>query len=336
MKLDIRVFNVDRADDDVLSDYYDLIATSTADWLDEPPPDFDTAIGRLRSPTPGLGGILRWAAYVDGHLRAFATARLPEQENADVALLELTVHPDFRRRGVATGMLRTILPALREQQRSVIEASSVKKGGPGEHWASWLGCRQVDVTVAQRLALDAVDPTLWEVEAPPGYRSVSWISAAPEELVASYARARNAIHDAPQGGARISSPQWTVERVREREAGKKDSGFEQRVVAAVHRASGDVVGFTEVDLYPHRRDKAIQRDTVVSAEHRGRGLGRFVKAEMSKWLRSDQPELRTILTFTAESNKYMIHVNHQVGYTTTRVMLDFNSDIDTLAKRLES
>jgi len=334
--LDVRPFDVDHAGDNALADYYELVRASTADWSDEPPSDLETTIGRLRNPTPGLGGILRWAAYVDERLRAFATVRLPGHENEAIGLVDLTVHPDFRRRGIATAMLRHILVALREKGRPKIEALSVKKGGAGEHWATWLGFRQVHTIVAQRLAIDAVDPSLWAVDPPVGYRSVSWISTAPEDLVASYARTRNAIHDAPQSDGGHTSPQWTVDRVREREDGKKNSGFEQRVVAAVDEACGDVVGFTEVDLYPHRRDRAIQRDTVVSAGHRGHGLGRFLKAEMSKWLRTDRPELQTILTFTAESNHYMISVNHQVGYTTTRTMLDFSGDVIALEQRLGS
>ena len=40
---------------------------------------------------------------------------------------------------------------------------------------------------------------VWDAPVAPGYRLVEWSTEAPEELIASYAAARQAIADAPMG-----------------------------------------------------------------------------------------------------------------------------------------
>lgn len=59
-------------------------------------------------------------------------------------------------------------------------------------------------------------------------------------------------------------------------------------------------------------------DTVVAPLHRGRGLARFVKAHMLRWLLADKPELACIDTGTASADSPMIRVNEALGFVTTR------------------
>ncbi|WP_433269128.1 GNAT family N-acetyltransferase [Actinosynnema sp. CS-041913] len=54
---------------------------------------------RLRHPFVGLGPAVYWAAYLDGRIVGHAYAQFPESESAHLALSEVTVHPDVRRRG---------------------------------------------------------------------------------------------------------------------------------------------------------------------------------------------------------------------------------------------
>ena len=108
------------------------------------------------------------------------------------------------------------------------------------------------------------------------------------------------------------------------------NGIEHRVVAAVYEPSAEVVGFTEIELRPHRADVAFQGETAVVAEHRGHGLGRYIKGHMATWLRSDRPELTRVVTSTAASNVHMIRVNHQIGYTTSRTTLVMSCELSDL------
>ncbi len=55
-----------------------------------------------------------------------------------------------------------------------------------------------------------------------------WVVRDGTGIVASYAAARSAIHDAPMGATEFNHPEWTVERVRETEAELRRDNVEQR------------------------------------------------------------------------------------------------------------
>lgn len=332
--VEIRRFAADQAGQSELDQYYALRLASNSDLSSELPPSYDAAIGWLRNAGAGRGSVAQWAAYLDGRLVGLENVVLLGHENDQLGLVWMTVHPDHRRCGIGTEMLRNSVPVLRDLGRTQIEGWNVQQGGPGEAWATRLGFESADVTLTQGLSLDAADPRLWDVPAPAGYHAVSWTSIAPDELVASYASARNAMHDAPVGDIVYQLPRWTVQRVRQGEHDTQVDGIEQRVVVAVHEPDGEVAGFTEVELRPNRKDRAVQGETAVLARHRGHGLGRYLKAQMAAWLRSDRPELRRVLTNTAASNTHMIRVNHQIGYTTSRTTLVLSSSLSALGARL--
>jgi RimJ/RimL family protein N-acetyltransferase len=118
--------------------------------------------------------------------------------------------------------------------------------------------------------------------------------------------------------------------VRETEAEREEKAIEHRVVVAVDNQTGEVSGLTEIERYPHRPHIGSQRDTVVLAAHRGRGLGAAMKAHMLRWLIADHPDLEKVITGTNELNTHMQRVNAQIGFTTTRVLTTVHQDISVL------
>jgi mycothiol synthase len=175
-----------------------------------------------------------------------------------------------------------------------------------------------------------VDSTLWDVPVPPGYRLAQWTSRSPDDLIEAYSDARNAIYDAPVGEQTVPLRRWTPELTREAEQDFLDRGAEQRVVVAVHEASGSVAGMTELELHGERPRKAFQRDTSVVPAHRGRGLGRCMKAHMIRWVRSERPVLEEIATGTAAANVHMARVNHSIGYVTVSDMIAVSAPVAEL------
>ena len=78
--------------------------------------------------------------------------------------------------------------------------------------------------------------------------------------------------------------------------------------------SGAIAGHTVVAVRGDRPQLGDQHDTTVVGAHRGHRLGLLLKAEMMRWLREDEPQLRTIVTSNAASNKHMIQINELLGY----------------------
>ncbi|GIJ61812.1 GNAT family N-acetyltransferase [Virgisporangium aurantiacum] len=317
-----------------LRDYHDLVlASGRVDRPDEEPPAYETVVGRLLVPMTARGPERFWVARVDGQVIGIAVVGFPDDENRALAMTDIRVHPARRRAGIGTRLLHAALPAMREDGRTTVVGWGVTAGGAGAAWAGALGFRVVHHDVLQMLDIPSVDPAVWNVAAPPGYRTERWIGTTPEELLTSYARARGAIHDAPWEETTYRPPQWTPERVRSAEAGLRERRVEQRVVVAVHEATGVVAGLTEVELHETRPDLAYQGDTAVPAAHRGRGIGRWVKSHMVRWLRDERPGVRRVGTSTAAANVHMIRVNHEVGYRTVRSMVDVEAEVAALAPR---
>lgn len=332
----MRVLDPEHATQADLGGYYEVVVGAAPDWSDDPPDNYDVIIARLRAPGAVFGPSTVWLGYRDGVVVGFLRASLPEDENREVAVVRLSVHPDHRCRGVGGGMLRGVLPILRGQGRTVVEGWNIPADGIGERWAVRLGFARTNATVVQQLLLADVDPARWAVEVPAGYRLLRWAGSAPDEHVESFARAQNAMHDAPRGGVGLKVPLWTVRRVRADEDETRTHGTRRLVVAALHEASNEIAGFSEVELRPGMTDRAVINNTAVRSEHRGHGLGRVVKADQARWLCADHPGFTRVMTSTSASNRYMIKVNEQVGYTTTRATAVVSADLDALAARLGS
>ncbi|TDP91849.1 GNAT family N-acetyltransferase [Labedaea rhizosphaerae] len=332
--MEIRRFDARSATDDELRQLHRItVANQAITRPNEPAPTFDQYVGRLLHPVPGFGKPTRWVAVADDRIVAWTTMFSPEAENPHLTIVEqLVVESSARRRGIGTQLLRTFLPELIAEGRTTIEFWAVTAGGSGESWAHHHGFRATHAVQVQELGTRQVDPARWEVEPPPGYRLVSWRGRCPDDLVESFAVARTAIKDAPLGASEFHFAEWTVARVRAAEAELAEAGIENRVCVAV--AHGTVVALTMVELHPHRRDWAYQNDTAVLAEHRGHGLGRCIKAAMTRSLVAELPELRSVRTQTSTSNVHMIATNHALGYTDVRIQIVLTHDVRALARTL--
>jgi mycothiol synthase len=329
-------FDAAAAADADLADYYGLsVAAFAVDRPDAPPPTFDAAVARLRTPITRVDDQQVWAARGDGRIVGVAVAQVPELgSNNHLSITDIRVHPEWRRRGIGTALLRPVVAELAAAGRPRILGEGLTAGGDGPAWANAVGFTEVNRFVLQVLQVAGTDPDRWLVPVSPGYRLRRWLGSAPEQVVESYARARTAIEDAPSGESTFRFPQWTVEAVRASEAVFRERGVQRQVVAAVD-AAGAVAGLTEVEIYPSQPEQVVQQDTAVLPAHRGQGLGRCLKAAMMRWLLAERPDIDRVVTNTAADNSYMINVNHQLGYTTTRTMVDVEADVSRLATWLE-
>jgi GNAT superfamily N-acetyltransferase len=311
-----------------------MLASQVVDRPGEPPLPLAELVARMKRPMPGSGAVAYWLGRRGGEVVAFAEARFLDEENSDIGLTDVRVHPAHRRQGIGAAMLRALLPELKLHARRVVECWEVVEGTAGQLWAEALGFRPVRVIARQVLVIADVDRTLWEVDVPDGYQLLRWKGYAPPSVVDSYAVARGAIHDAPLGESGFRWPEWTAPRVRAKEAELRVQGLVQRVVVALHELSGTVAGFTELCTHPRRPDWGYQRDTAVLAAHRGAGLGGCVKAHMMRWLLVDCPALERVSTTTDAENAHMIRVNRQVGYTTLCSLVAVQQELPAVENRL--
>jgi hypothetical protein len=144
---------------------------------------------------------------------------------------------------------------------------------------------------------------------------------------------RSIIGSSPMAATRCAEGRLYAQRIRKEEAAYAAKNAEYRIVAAVHEASGEVAGITELFISAGRPDHAHQMDTAVLGGHRGHGLGRAVKAAMMRNLVRDHPGLALVATQTPVDNVHMARVNRQIGYTDQWTMLDVQASLEELERR---
>ena len=214
----------------------------------------------------------RWYWLAEHGGKPVGFAQLALANGSPVGRVEILVHPTARRQGVGRALLAAVVTGAGQRACTALVGSHAT--GAGAQFAVAGGAVDGRVDVRSLLALAGYEPAAWLVD---GYRLRGWVGAAPESLVASYARARNAINDAPIAidGERVA---WDPGFVRDLERVLDRRGREVRVTVVLD-ANSNVAGFTEVRVSRHSGATATTEDTAVLRGHRGKGLARWLKNE---------------------------------------------------------
>jgi GNAT superfamily N-acetyltransferase len=245
--------------------------------------------------------------------------RLPDRENRQRASLYVEVHPDCRRRGIGTALLRHAAERAAADGRSVLVTSTLIES-PGEAFARQVGAapgiaEARRVQLLAKLSAGQVAALRADAErAADGYTLVTWTDRTPEEYLAGAAAVFNAMSDAPHNPGHESRV-WDAERVREQFDDLRDLfGSRGYSVAALADATGEMAAISQVELDPEHPEWGTQQITAVARPHRGHRLGLLVKTAMLEWLASAEPQLERIVTWNAAANEHMIAINEQLGY----------------------
>ncbi|GLX09350.1 GNAT family N-acetyltransferase [Microbispora sp. NBRC 16548] len=258
------------------------------------------------------------------YLRLFTAAG-----HGHLAELDLHVHPAERRAGVGSRLLAAALAAAREEGRRCVTAEA-EAGAPGEAFLAARGFRPALGLTFTRLALAGVDTAVLAAalaEPHPGYRLVSWEGVVPDELAETFAASRRAMDDMPMDGLDYRPTPWDVARVRGAAEAIARCGELLYTVAAVDADRGTIAGFTELVVPGDGTGDGQHYGTGVLPEHRGRGLGRRMKAEMIRLVRERHPDLGGLLADTADGNTYMRGINDALGYVPTHRTVRYRLDL---------
>lgn len=89
-------------------------------------------------------------------------------------------------------------------------------------------------------------------------------------------------------------------------------------VVAIDTCDDSIAGFTALVVPGNGTGDGQHYGTGVLPEHRGHGLGRWMKAESIRQARGRYPDFGGLLTDTADSNTHMRHISASLGYVPTR------------------
>jgi RimJ/RimL family protein N-acetyltransferase len=317
----MRIVRLDAADDDGLRACHEVHKAAQA--VDDPhEPPMSLAVFRVwlfRGWDSNPGEVWFVPGEQAGQVVALYRLDLPDMEDKDRGFLLTTVHPTARRAGIGREVLRHAAGRAAANERTVLGGVAVQ-GSAGEAFARRVGAKPGLVEARRMLDLRAVPvgqfARLREEAAAKaaGYTVVTWAGPTPEEYLGRVADAFNAMNDAPRDEGYEDSI-WDAERIRERaDLILRQTDVRGYTVAALDDATGEMAGFSQVEVDPAHPEWGYQGLTSVTRPHRGHRLGLLTKAAMLEWLATAEPQIEQIVTGNAESNKHMIAVNETLGF----------------------
>ncbi|MFD4878592.1 GNAT family N-acetyltransferase [Streptomyces sp. NPDC058420] len=225
---------------------------------------------------------LAWLATdADSIPAGTAFLRLFDGGQEHLAELDLRVHPAERRKGVGSRLLDSAVATARDNTRRCVVAQA-EAGSPGDHFLAARGFRKVLALRYTRLPLADVDTAVLTeiIERPQsGHRLMSWQGTVPDDLAQTFAASRHAMDDMPMDDADHGIVTWDVDRVRAAAKAVEQRGDHLHTVVAIDTSNGSIAGFTELVIPGNGVGDGQHYGTGVLPEHRGHGLGRWMKAE---------------------------------------------------------
>lgn len=263
-----------------------------------------------------------WVATVNGEPAGELLVALEqsEQNRHRIDVESLAVVPSRRRQGVADALLRACLADEEAGERTSITFwVPALPDGAGVAYAARCGGSVRLEERCSRLAVDDVPDDVvdgWIAEGrtrTDGYRLVQWVGPVPDEHLADLVVVRRSMQDMPVDDLDWTAPTMDAADLRSFEEAAAGRGHHP-VVSMALSPDGDPAGFSALFLNQHRPTLAWQGDTGVLADHRGRGLGRWLKAENLRLAQATAPQLATVETYNAESNPWMLDINVAMGF----------------------
>ena len=236
---------------------------------------------------------------------------------------------------VSAAVLAELLRRARDDGRTSVMAWGDHTPARHRFWTS-LGAELRYTEQESSLDMAAVDPELmqrWIEAGPADLELVHWAGRCPEQWIDALVAAANAMNDAPTDDLDVADTVVDASMMRAEIEARAVRGLEYQGILAV-AADGAAAGATEVFVNRHCPAASWQWNTVVMPDHRGRGIGRWMKASMWQRLRATEPDVTMLQTGNAASNAHMLAINIEMGFKPTHLMGAWQADLEVLQAAL--
>jgi GNAT superfamily N-acetyltransferase len=306
------------SDEDLAGLYAVEVALETEALPGEPVAPLEHTVAGLRHTYPFE--VRKVWVVRQGGIAAFGSCSyrdLPQnRHHADVTV---AVHPELRGLGFGSALIGRAVEAARRWGCTVLDFEA-RVGGQGEPFRRSLGAERRLIERHSRcrtagIERDRLDGWVRRAgERAAGYSLVGWDGPCPEELLDAFVALKGVMNTAPLERFEWDDERATPEECRGREATAAARRLATWTLCARHDGSGEVVGYTELELPATWPQIAEQGDTGVWPKHRDRGLGRWLKAVNALRLLDERPEVEFIDTWNAGSNDAMLGINVAMGF----------------------
>ncbi len=283
--------------------------------------------------------------YGAGGLYASSEKDPKHEENKHIGTIRITIREPYRRQKAATNILRQLARKAKEQSITTLQGNAELE--PGKAFCRKYGAKIAARAFLSRLKIEDVDFDMinqWRREGEKRAEGVALerYSTIPEEHVDEFISLATELDELEREIARDSGDEESVEGhfVMDAEAyyhhvKQWAKEGEESVIILSREPDGRFSGMTEV--YYNRKTepgKVWQGLTGVRRAHQGRGIGKWLKAEMIAYLKEHYPSMKEIETGNATTNAPILSINRRLGFQAVRDEMTFKIGVDELLDRL--
>ncbi|MBD3192525.1 MAG: GNAT family N-acetyltransferase [Candidatus Heimdallarchaeota archaeon] len=261
-------------------------------------------------------------------------------KNKEIGFADLYIDSDFRRQGLGTKLLKKIAFKLKEMKCKYFKASTPYPSG--KIFCEKYGAKLTNIKVKSRLPLKNVDWELVNVWIKDGKKRNSGVTiesyfGASERKMKEHCELMTELEsEAPilENSDETFQEIYTPQRYREFEQYLKERKFTLYTLRSIE-PTGKISGLTEIFFSRENRPEQINTGlTGVKSRFRGRGLGKWLKAQMLHYIKDNLPRARYLITGNAEHNKPILSINYRLGFTPYARVNHFKLTIDKLLELL--
>ena len=322
---EIKEFFPQKASIDELDNLFNLLdVIFLEDEKDDPLPTKESRLKQITDP-PKIFDQFWWLAYqkqqVVGYgFTSFYNTNSPEYEqNKHVAYAVIRIDPEHRRKGLGTKMAKLIVAKAKESKivKTIQTGTSIESG---QNFCVKLRGENIMESSEHRCKLADVNWELMSEWKKQGQKNaeenglaLEYFQDVPEELIEEFCKFyTDTANQQPLGGFE-GRTLITPEERRTREERMKKKNFDWHTMIS-REANGEINGLTEV-YFDNDRPYEMEQDlTGVKEQFRGKGLGKWLKAEMLFFVKENYPKIKYISTGNADSNIAMRSINERMGF----------------------
>ena len=323
--------------DAILRELHGILCVLEQERLpDDPPPTFDVFQTGFCNAHPMMANrhwLIRSAGGVAIGRIDYSTMR--SEENQHLVQLRIGILPEHRGQGIAKRALPMLIDLARAENRKVIMARTYSTVPSGVAFMKQLGAEASLTEECVQVCIADIPAALFEKHTentPNGYKLHIWRNAYPECHINDAVTLHGLVNEVPRGSLDVSDITTTPEQLRNEEAAYALRGIKRWTFAIEHVASGAFVGISEVFQSAGKPHVLQQGITAIGKDHRGHGLGWWVKITAITTIKMEAPDITVIRTENAVGNAGIAHINAVLGFKVMMEETIWQVSLDALTK----
>lgn len=264
-----------------------------------------------------------WALWNPAHTEIIATIETEywlTEDNQHLVYFEISVAREQRCQGLARRLLAFATQVAQQNNKRLLITETCSNVPAGAAFMERLGAQRGMEARTNQVRIAEVDRELmarWQENLAGRYAPFElglWVGAYPQEQIQGVLELFKITRDEPHDDLDIEERIIDEAQIRQMEQYNQARGVERWTFYLTEKATGRFCGFTEVFWNPNLPDIVQQGFTGVNPDFRGKNLGRYLKAVMFDKIVRDRPAAAIIRTGNANSNKFMLAINNEMGF----------------------